>query len=306
MSNYEEVGFLEFSSEGKLLFSNNIGEKILNELYEMNIKCDLSFILSHGENNNIIKTFKGVYAFGVIRNGSIKVFFIPINSKLNSIENHIDTTSFRHEIKNPLAAIYGVVQVMELKYTDSYLKKCFEIIKSECSRINNLMININFISDMQLDLKRTDIIALLNKSIEKFKIVYPEISISFIVDDSIRFVNIDAEKIEMALNNILKNAFEAEGTTHLSIGYFLDPVVKLKDKEKSVFKKMVKFSIRDNGRGMDENTVKRLFTPFYTTKNKGSGLGLVISKEIVERHGGKIEYKTLKGEGTEFLLYLPV
>lgn len=306
MSNYEEVGFLEFSSEGKLLFSNNIGEKILNELYEMNIKCDLSFILSHGENNNIIKTFKGVYAFGVTKNGNIKVFFISINSKLNSIENYIDTTSLRHEIKNPLAAIYGVVQVMDSKYSDSYLKKCCEIIKSECNRINNLMTNINFISDMQLVLKRTDIIGLLNKNIEKFKIIYPEISVSVIMDDSIRFVNIDAEKIEMALNNILKNAFEAEGTTHLSIGYFLDPVVKLKDKEKNVFKKMVKFSIRDNGRGMDENTVKRLFTPFYTTKNKGSGLGLVISKEIVERHGGKIEYKTLKGEGTEFLLYLPV
>lgn len=306
MYDYEEIAILEYTPGGELIFSNNMGERLLNEFYEMNLKYDLFFFLNQGSKDNILKTFKQTYAFGVVKGENIKLLFIPLNTKVNSIENYIDTTSLRHEIKNPLTAISGVVQVVDAKYNDLYLKKCMDIIKSECDRINNLMININFISDMQINYKKTDIILLLSKIVDKFKVIYPDISISLVVDESVRFINIDSEKIGMALNNILKNALEAEGTSSISVKYFLDPSVRLRDRQKNVFKKIVKFCIKDNGNGMDEGTIKKLFTPFYTTKNKGSGLGLVITKEILERHDGKIEYKSIKGEGTEFLIYLPV
>ena len=70
----------------------------------------------------------------------------------------------------------------------------------------------------------------------------------------------------------------------------------------------VQISIKDNGKGMNEETKKRLFEPFYTTKDvgEGTGLGLSISYGIIEQHNGKIDVFSSIGEGTEFLIYLPV
>ena len=70
----------------------------------------------------------------------------------------------------------------------------------------------------------------------------------------------------------------------------------------------VQISIKDNGIGMDEITQNRLFEPFYTTKDvgEGTGLGLSISYGIIEQHNGKIEVFSSLGEGTEFLIYLPL
>jgi signal transduction histidine kinase len=68
----------------------------------------------------------------------------------------------------------------------------------------------------------------------------------------------------------------------------------------------VTVSIRDEGKGMDEETLKNIFTPFYTTKGKeGTGLGLSICNNIIKNHSGKIEVKSVLGEGTTVEVVLP-
>ena len=64
--------------------------------------------------------------------------------------------------------------------------------------------------------------------------------------------------------------------------------------------------ISDNGVGMDSETLKKLFSPFFTTKNNGTGLGVCLSKEIVEKHGGSIEYLSKKNIGTKVIIKLPL
>jgi signal transduction histidine kinase len=56
---------------------------------------------------------------------------------------------------------------------------------------------------------------------------------------------------------------------------------------------------------MDEQVMERLFTPFFTTKNRGTGLGLIIAKEAIDKHHGRIEVNSVKGKGTDFLVYIP-
>ena len=69
---------------------------------------------------------------------------------------------------------------------------------------------------------------------------------------------------------------------------------------------MVKINFRDTGVGMDEETTKNLFNPFFTTKEKGAGLGMALSQKIIEDHRGTIEVMSEKGVGTTFVIYLPV
>ena len=74
-----------------------------------------------------------------------------------------------------------------------------------------------------------------------------------------------------------------------------------------VSKQVIKISVRDNGRGIPEELKQRIFEPFFTTKptGQGTGLGLSLSYEIIESHGGVFEVNSKKGEGTEFVVVLP-
>ena len=63
--------------------------------------------------------------------------------------------------------------------------------------------------------------------------------------------------------------------------------------------------MRDNGPGIEDDTLNNIFDPFYTTKDKGTGLGLALTKKTAELHGGRIETQTRPGEGTEFILFFP-
>ena len=107
--------------------------------------------------------------------------------------------------------------------------------------------------------------------------------------------------------NLIKNAIEASrdgGTlqivTRLSSGFAIKTPVG------TVPRKNIAVEIIDSGEGMDEATQKKLFTPFHTTKNKGSGLGLPISLKIVENHQGKIKITSEKGLGTTVQVFLPI
>ena len=70
----------------------------------------------------------------------------------------------------------------------------------------------------------------------------------------------------------------------------------------------VKLSVRDNGKGIPENARPKIFDPFFTTKpvGSGAGLGLAVSHQIIDRHGGEIEVESEAGKGTEFVVTLPV
>ena len=104
---------------------------------------------------------------------------------------------------------------------------------------------------------------------------------------------IDATQMQQVLVNLIKNAMQAmsrDGTLTLQTGEGSDGVW---------------VSVADTGGGIPQEQIARIFEPFYTTKKKGSGLGLMIVQRIVRAHGGKIEVESRVGQGTNFRIWLP-
>ncbi|MEL7145200.1 MAG: ATP-binding protein [Bacteroidota bacterium] len=103
---------------------------------------------------------------------------------------------------------------------------------------------------------------------------------------------IDAELIEQVMINLLKNGLEAlheNGSVHVSLS--------VKDN--------YQINIADDGSGISDEVLENIFTPFFTTKEEGSGIGLSLSRQIIRKHGGDMAVKSKLGEGTEFTIYLP-
>ena len=129
-------------------------------------------------------------------------------------------------------------------------------------------------------------------------------------DKKEKLAELDADRLTQAILNLLLNAVQAieckeanetpdlraQGEIALSLETLLDESCK----------EYLCLKITDNGCGMSPETMSRLFTPYFTTKAAGSGLGLTISQQIVEQHGGEINVFSLPNEGSTFTIKLPL
>ena len=115
------------------------------------------------------------------------------------------------------------------------------------------------------------------------------------VNESLPEINGDKDQIQQVLLNLVKNAFEAYGEATVNI--------------KTVFEtqnKLVHLSVSDNGPGLDPIVKEKMFTEKITTKPNGHGFGLPVCKKIIQNHGGDIVVESISGEGTKFIISLPV
>jgi C4-dicarboxylate-specific signal transduction histidine kinase len=166
------------------------------------------------------------------------------------------------------------------------------------------------------------IISRLRSFVRKQKPVTCAVDINALVEDSLKLLDfelrhqgirpqvelaenlppvmVDAVQIEQVLVNLIYNALEAMEEQKAGRKLLLIKTGKLKDGG------FVEIRISDNGPGMSEDNLKRLFEPFFTTKAKGLGMGLNISRSIIESHGGRMIPISDPGRGMEFCLTLPV
>lgn len=217
---------------------------------------------------------------------------------LEDIENNklIKTSIFKvtHEIKNPLAVIKGYLSIFDpydsekcLKYKnilDIEVENALNVLK-DFSSINHLDIkknNINYY-DLLMEAKET-ILPFFNDKNIKLNINSPREL----------FVNADYNRMKQVLINILKNSTEA-----------LNDDGKIDIKSYIENNKLITI-IKDNGHGMDKETIDNLFTPFYSKKSFGTGLGLCLSKEIIELHNGTIKYTSKLNEYTQVKIAIPI
>ena len=112
----------------------------------------------------------------------------------------------------------------------------------------------------------------------------------------------DAEKLRQVFANILDNAIDALDA--VAEGRQIDLFIENGARGPSGASATVR--LRDNGAGIPADKIDRIFNPFFTTKEKGTGLGMAISKKIVEAHEGSIDVVSETGRGTEFLVRLPL
>ena len=198
-----------------------------------------------------------------------------------------------HEVRNPLTAIKGFIKLLEDQAGGEY----FGIINDELTRIEQISSELLMLAKPQSDKHKTvNILDLVEsvKALLETQAIMKNIEIEFIQTNR-KEVYIDCEetKIRQVFINIIKNAIEVMDKGKIKIR-----VNESKDK--------VQVKITDQGYGMSTEMLARLGEPFYTTKEKGTGLGLMVCFKIVENHGGSIEVNSQQGSGTTFTITLPV
>ena len=211
-----------------------------------------------------------------------------------------------HEVRNPLSGIRGAAQLVERRVDDDKIKECAEVIIREADRLNLIVSDmLNFARSSEL----TRVPLNIHKLIDKADMLLGEGKKGFLVvkefDPSLPPVLGDAGELTQVLLNLIKNAREAagkDGEVKVITRMVTDFHLSLTGTPTDTF---ATIEIRDNGPGIPAEEMENVFTPFFTTKPKGSGLGLPISFRIVKEHGGFMKIDSKAGEGTSVLLYLP-
>ena len=198
-----------------------------------------------------------------------------------------------HEIKNPLAVCMGYLSMMNYNNMET-VEKYNNIIKSELGRTLTIMDDFGDYNKLKVDLAVMDLGILLEETISSMNSLFKSNNIkieSNIEDEYI--INGDYNRLKQVLVNLFKNSVEA--TTE-------NGLIKVKINE---VKDNIILEITDNGMGMTKEELALMVELFYTTKEKGSGLGVSVSMEILKLHNGEMIYESLENIGTTVKVLIP-
>ena len=202
-----------------------------------------------------------------------------------------------HEIRNPMTVISGFVQIMQQDPKHPY-PEYTQLIHSELERINMIISEFLVLAKPQAPvIKNFSLKKLVDSSILLYSSAFNLKGIVFKDEwngDPDFIISGEENSLKQVFINLLKNAIEAidsGGTITLSVT--------------SGHNNMVCIKIADNGMGMSPETLQRIFEPFYTTKEGGTGLGLLISQKIVQDHGGSLKLESTPEKGTAAQIILP-
>ena len=201
-----------------------------------------------------------------------------------------------HEIKNPLMIIGGFSHQIKKSLTDVKAAQKLDMIFDEVSRLENLVANLgDFTRQYRLMKRPADVNSVIRDILIIMGEIYSSDKYYFASDlaSDLGEINCDPDKMKQVFVNVIANgvqAMENGGTIRITSKRISDGI---------------EIHIRDNGIGISEDELDHIFEPFYTTREKGSGLGLSISYKIVEAHKGEISAISMQGEGTTFIIKLP-
>ncbi len=199
-----------------------------------------------------------------------------------------------HEIKNPLTPIKLSVERMEKKFgsciDDPVFKQCTSLIIKEVSRIQSMVSDFSGFAIMPgIDLKKDSLIPLLQELLDVFKISHADIEWKLEMNGDIPDILLDKKSMHRAIYNIFSNAAEAIHAKNASEEK--DFVLTKVYCTHSLSETFVVLDIVDNGKGLDEEELARLFEPYFSKKPTGTGLGLAIVQSIITDHHGTIAAK---------------
>lgn len=202
-----------------------------------------------------------------------------------------------HEIRNPLTALKGFVQLLKSKTPDNihYL----DIMLAELERINYIIGEFIMLArpSEEKEFAFRNLNTLLNEvlNVMEPQALFQQVEMICNTDDKLPSIYCDERQLKQVFVNIVKNAIEA-----MSEGGRLWITSSVEDGDK------LRLRFTDTGEGIDPAALPRLGEPFYTTKENGSGLGLMVSFRIIEFHQGHMRIETEKGIGTTVLIELPL
>jgi signal transduction histidine kinase len=207
------------------------------------------------------------------------------------------TAGMAHEIRNPLASIAGAAEILERDYPREHPRREFlDILRRETARLNTITGKyLDYARPAAPELRPADLNAIVRSAVALVSNSASRSSISFetrLASTDAR-VHADPDQIQQVLVNLLLNAAQVQ------------PDGGCVDVETADVSAGVAVTVRDRGPGLPDVPVERLYEPFYTTREGGTGLGLHVSRRIVESHGGHLEADNAAGGGARFRLVLP-
>ncbi|PJA17174.1 MAG: hypothetical protein COX65_01250 [Elusimicrobia bacterium CG_4_10_14_0_2_um_filter_56_8] len=208
-----------------------------------------------------------------------------------------------HEIRNPLAVINNSIYFIKTKVNaaatvtpvEPKVTKHIAIIESEIRQANGIIDEIlGFARTRELNPKLVH----LNSYLEDLTMSFPvpphiELVQNFAPENPT--VNIDADEMTQALRNLIKNGIEV-----------MPESGKVYVRSELVDAGTVRIDVEDTGQGIAKEALEKIFAPFFTTKARGTGLGLAVVKKAADRHKGRVEVTSVVGQGTCFKIYIPV
>ncbi|PLS16437.1 PAS domain-containing sensor histidine kinase [Bacillus sp. M6-12] len=202
-----------------------------------------------------------------------------------------------HEIRNPMTALKGFIQLLQSSVKEDF-STYFNVITSELQRIESIITEFLVLAKPQaMNYQERNINGVMQDTLDLLAAQALMQNIQFDTDfqENPFIIYCEGNQLKQVFINIIKNAIEVMangGVIHIS--------------SKRYRGNFVKISIKDQGMGIPEKKIKKLGEPFYTTKERGTGLGLMVSYKIIEEHNGCIEVESEIGVGTTFHIYLPV
>ncbi|MFH2204284.1 MAG: ATP-binding protein [Elusimicrobiota bacterium] len=205
-----------------------------------------------------------------------------------------------HEIRNPLAVINNSIFFIKAKLakegeSDPKVARHISIIQSEVKQANGIIDEIlTYSRSREFKPER----ASLNAFLEDLISIYPyppHVEVIKQFDPRNPMVQIDPDELRQACRNLIGNGVEVMPKSGYS-----------SVKTEIVDENWVRLDIGDTGPGIPQDVLDKIFTAFFTTKARGTGLGLAVVRKVIDRHRGKVDVRTAKGQGTTFSVFLPL
>ncbi len=196
-----------------------------------------------------------------------------------------------HEVKNPLGIIKGALDILKKKEIDDELRATMiSYVEDEIKRLDLLIRDfLDFSRPKPLNFSQIDLGLLVDEIVRRMQLEWAAKEVAIHIEENIdhAYIQADKEALSRAIINIVKNACEASSKGQ-------EVTIKLLD-EGSHFRLVV----ADEGAGIPDDRKDKIFEPFFTGKTKGTGLGLTLTKKIIEAHMGQIEVKDNQPSGTK-------
>ena len=263
---------------------------------------EIPFLLSSGDNRKLEFSFKR----NIIQNMNLAIFKdVTERKELEERLRKSDTlhvvgelaAGIAHEIRNPMTALKGFIQLLKGSVEGDYALY-FNVITSELKRIESIITEFLILAKPQAIMyEEKHVTQIMRDTIDLLNAQANLSNVQMQLDliDDIPPIYCEPNQLKQVFINILKNAIEV-----MPDGGNIFVTIKALDQDH------VLISLKDEGIGMTEDKLKRLGEPFYTTKERGTGLGLMVSYKIIEEHQGEIMVESEEGKCTVFHITLPV
>jgi signal transduction histidine kinase len=201
-----------------------------------------------------------------------------------------------HELKNPLSAVKGLVQLLARSAADERSRERLEVVAGEVSRMENILRDYLSFARPLTDLRkeRVDVGAVADDVIAILEARAETAGVTLTRTGGPAVVEADPRRLKEALLNLVANALDAtgrEGAVEVTV---------------SGGERAATVRVRDTGKGIKPEDLTKLGTPFFTTREGGTGLGVVLARAVIRQHGGELGYESEVGRGTVATVRLPV